>query len=79
MLTIFVSAPARIASFSDVLMVSWHEDISLPCVTAGNPKPTIQWKVRYLLSASVLLCVFNVTFICMLLPFVPYQFVEVKK
>ncbi|XP_059143240.1 cell adhesion molecule DSCAM-like [Physella acuta] len=41
-----VVAPARIASFSEVMTVSWHEDVILPCVTVGKPKPTVQWRVR---------------------------------
>ncbi|CAG5122899.1 unnamed protein product, partial [Candidula unifasciata] len=39
-------APARIASFSDILTVLWHEDVTLPCITVGKPKPTVQWRVR---------------------------------
>ncbi|CAL1548258.1 unnamed protein product, partial [Lymnaea stagnalis] len=41
-----VVAPARIASFSDILTVSWHEDVILPCLTVGKPRPTIQWRLR---------------------------------
>ncbi|XP_055866242.1 cell adhesion molecule DSCAM-like isoform X4 [Biomphalaria glabrata] len=41
-----IVAPARIASFSDILTVSWHEDVTLPCITVGKPKPNVQWRLR---------------------------------
>jgi hypothetical protein len=40
------TVPAKIASFSSVLMIPWHHSVTLPCKAVGNPPPQIMWKIR---------------------------------
>ncbi|KAK3107290.1 hypothetical protein FSP39_011199 [Pinctada imbricata] len=37
---------ARIASFSEVLLIPWQHTLTLQCLAVGDPKPDVIWKMR---------------------------------
>ncbi|XP_013413706.1 Down syndrome cell adhesion molecule homolog, partial [Lingula anatina] len=37
---------ARVASFSARVLTPWKENVMLPCLTVGDPVPSIQWRKR---------------------------------
>lgn len=43
---LFVSVPAKIASFDDIFSATYKEDVKLPCLTVGVPEPEIVWKIK---------------------------------
>ena len=42
---IFISVPAKIASFDESFTATYKEDVKLPCLAVGVPPPNILWKV----------------------------------
>lgn len=40
-------APAKIISFSRELVVSWQQNVLLPCRAVGDPEPEISWITRH--------------------------------
>lgn len=43
---LFLTVPAKIASFDDTYTTIYKEDMTLPCLAVGIPPPEITWKIK---------------------------------
>jgi len=44
--TLSSTIPAKVASFDENFLISTNHNVKLPCVTVGNTRPDVKWKVN---------------------------------